>query len=53
MDYSWLNQGMGLFYGNLWFVLINEAGHMVPTDQPEAAFNMLGYLVFNYKDWKE
>jgi carboxypeptidase C (cathepsin A) len=21
-------------YGNLWFVMVNGAGHMVPTDQP-------------------
>ena len=37
--------------GNLWFVLVNHAGHMVPTDQPEAAFNMLGHFVFNNRDW--
>lgn len=39
--------------GNLWFVLVNHAGHMVPTDQPEAAFNMMGHFVFNNRDWKE
>ncbi len=45
--------GWAKVYGNLWFVLVNQAGHMVPTDQPEAAFNMLGHFVFNHKDWKE
>jgi len=39
--------------GNLWFVLVNHAGHMVPTDQPEAAANMLGHFIFGNKDWKE
>lgn len=31
---------------------MNHAGHMVPTDQPEAAFNMLGHFVFNNREWK-
>jgi hypothetical protein len=26
---------------------------MVPTDQPEAAFNMLGHFVFDDKQWRE
>jgi carboxypeptidase C (cathepsin A) len=39
--------------GNLWFVLVNHAGHMVPTDQPEAAFNMLGHFIFGNNNWKE
>lgn len=39
--------------GNLWFVLVNGAGHMVPSDQPEAAFSMLGHFLNNEKDWKQ
>ena len=31
--------------GNLWFVLVNGAGHLVPSDQPESAFNMLGHFI--------
>ena len=45
--------GWAKVYNNLWFVLVNHAGHMVPTDQPEAAFNMLGHFVFDSKQWKE
>ena len=47
------NKGWAKVYNNLWFVLVNHAGHMVPTDQPEAAFNMLGHFVFDNKEWKE
>jgi carboxypeptidase C (cathepsin A) len=46
-------KGWAKVAGNLWFVLVNHAGHMVPTDQPEAAFNMLGHFIFDNKDWKE
>lgn len=45
-------KGWAKVSGNLWFVLVNRAGHMVPTDQPEAAFNMLGHFIFDSKDWK-
>ncbi len=45
--------GWAKVYNNLWFVLVNSAGHMVPTDQPEAAFNLLGHFVFDHRDWKE
>jgi carboxypeptidase C (cathepsin A) len=38
---------------NLWFVLVNHAGHMVPSDQPERAFNMLGHFLNNHREWKE
>lgn len=40
-------------YRNLWFALVNHAGHMVPSDQPESAFNLLGHFVTNNLDWKE
>jgi carboxypeptidase C (cathepsin A) len=43
------NKGWAKVSGNLWFVLVNKAGHMVPTDQPEAAFNMLGHFIFDNK----
>lgn len=46
-------KGWSKVSGNLWFVLVNHAGHMVPTDQPEAAFNMLGHFIFDNRDWKE
>ncbi|CAM6000275.1 unnamed protein product, partial [Sphagnum balticum] len=39
-------------YGNLWFALVNRAGHMVPTDQPVAAFNLLGHFLNDERDWK-
>jgi hypothetical protein len=26
---------------------------MVPTDQPEAAFNMLGHFIFDNREWRE
>ena len=45
--------GWAKVYNNLWFVLVNDAGHMVPTDQPAAAFNMLGHFIFDHKEWKE
>ena len=37
--------------GNLWFVLLNGAGHLVPTDQPDSAFNMMGHYIKNDQDW--
>ena len=45
-------KGWAKVSGNLWFVLLNGAGHLVPTDQPESAFNMLGHYLRNDKDWK-
>ena len=47
------NAGWAKVYNNLWFVLINHAGHMVPSDQPERAFNMMGHFLNNHKEWKE
>ena len=37
--------------GNLWFVLVNGAGHMVPSDQPHSALAMMGHFVHNEHDW--
>lgn len=31
--------------GNLWFVLVNNAGHMVPTDQPTNTMIMMGHFL--------
>ena len=39
--------------GNLWFVLVNKAGHLVPTDNPQAAFNMFGHFIRNDRDWNQ
>ena len=36
---------------HLWFVLVNGAGHMVPTDQPRAALVMLGHFIHDEHDW--
>lgn len=36
---------------HLWFVLVNGAGHMVPTDQPISAFVMLAHFIRNEHDW--
>lgn len=46
-------QGWAKVSGNLWFVLVNGAGHMVPTDRPEAAFSMMGHFLVNDHDWKQ
>jgi carboxypeptidase C (cathepsin A) len=40
-------RGWTKVYGNLWFAVVNGAGHMVPTDQPDAAFNLLGHFIYN------
>ena len=36
---------------NLWFVLVNGAGHMVPSDQPIRAYIMLGHFINNRHNW--
>lgn len=46
-------RGWAKISGNLWFVLVNGAGHMVPTDQPNSAFNMIGHFLYNERDWKQ
>ncbi len=46
-------RGWAKTYGNLWFVLVNKAGHLVPTDQPESAFNMLGHFVRDDRNWDQ
>jgi carboxypeptidase C (cathepsin A) len=45
-------QGWAKVSGNLWFVLVNGAGHMVPTNKPKAAYNMLAHFISNDIDWK-
>lgn len=37
--------------GNLWFALVNGAGHMVPSDQPRAALVMLGHFIHDEHNW--
>jgi vitellogenic carboxypeptidase-like protein len=39
--------------GNLWFVLVNRAGHLVPTDNPRSAFSMFGHFIRDDKDWDQ
>lgn len=46
-------RGWAKTYGNLWFVLVNRAGHLVPTDQPESAFNMLGHFIRDDRNWNQ
>lgn len=41
------NAGWAKISGNLWFVLVNGAGHLVPADQPDRAFSMMGHFLFN------
>jgi vitellogenic carboxypeptidase-like protein len=36
---------------NLWFVLVNGAGHMVPSDQPIPSYVMLGHFINNRHNW--
>lgn len=44
-------KGWAKVSGNLWFVLVNGAGHMVPSDQPTAALDMLGHFLHNEYEW--
>jgi len=46
-------KGWAKVSGNLWFALVNGAGHLVPTDQPKSAFSLLGHFLNNDKDWKQ
>lgn len=45
-------RGWAKFSGNLWFVLVNGAGHMVPSDQPRATMNMINNFLYDIRDWK-
>lgn len=45
-------KGWAKVSGNLWFVLVNGAGHMVPTNKPIPAFNMLAHFIGNNHDWR-
>lgn len=40
-------RGWAKVSGNLWFAMVNGAGHMVPTDQPESAFSLIGHFLNN------
>lgn len=39
--------------GNLWFVLVNGAGHMVPTDQPRNSYIMMGHFLNDEHEWDQ
>jgi carboxypeptidase C (cathepsin A) len=43
-------QGWAKNSGNLWFVHVNGAGHMVPYDRPEAALVLFGHFLRNDHD---
>lgn len=43
--------GWAKTHQNLWFVLINGAGHMVPTDQPVSTFHMITRFVNKENNW--
>lgn len=40
-------------YGNLWFGLVNKAGHLVPFDQPKSAFSIVGHFINNDRNWNQ
>lgn len=40
-------------YGNLWFALVNKAGHFVLFDQPRNAFSLVGHFLRNDQNWNE
>ncbi|KAJ7088580.1 serine carboxypeptidase [Mycena epipterygia] len=44
---SGTTRSAGLHGGNITFVLIHDAGHMMPYDQPEAAFDMFNRWIHN------
>ena len=44
-------KGWAKVSGNMWFVLVNRAGHMVPTDNPIAAYSMMLNFVHNDREW--
>ena len=44
-------KGWAKVSGNMWFVLVNRAGHMVPTDNPDAAYSMMLHFVRNDRNW--
>jgi carboxypeptidase C (cathepsin A) len=44
-------KGWTKIYGNLWFVMINGAGHRICSDQPDRCLNLLGHFIYDDKDW--
>lgn len=50
---KWMNEGEAAGemrqYGNLHFLRVYEAGHMVPMNQPKNALNMIDHFIKN--DW--
>lgn len=46
-------RGWAKTYNNLWFVLVNGAGHQIPKDQPESCFNLLGRFLNDDRNWNK
>jgi vitellogenic carboxypeptidase-like protein len=44
-------KGWAKVHDNLWFVLVNGAGHMVPTDQPLASYAMMEHFIHHNNNW--
>jgi len=47
-DFGSLNLGWYKRYNNLNFVMIRNAGHLAPSDQPKAVWAMLNNYFLNY-----
>ena len=43
--------GTAQTYDNLWWAVVFKAGHMVPTDTPAAAKDMLDRFIQQERDW--
>ena len=46
------NAGWAKVHNNLWFVLLNQAGHFAVADQPVRSFHMVGKFVSNENHWE-
>lgn len=46
-------KGWAKVYRDLWFVVVNNAGHKISSDQPESCFNLLGRFIYNDQDWTQ
>jgi len=45
------NAGWAKVFGNLWFVLINGAGHLAPIDQQARTYHMMSRFINNWNEW--
>jgi len=48
-DHEWKSQGLARTYDNFTFLQVYDAGHMVPSDQPEVALDMITTFMTNGK----